>query len=66
MISGEAEMRRELSYRVTMPRVIDPAQPIPANHPMRRIRLVVVAFVDLGPTLERMHAEIGRPSIPLA
>jgi len=46
-------------------RVIDPEQLLPANHQIRRIRpLVEAVLVDLGPTFERMYAEIGRPSIP--
>ena len=65
MISGEPWMRGNTSHRVTMLGVIDPERLIPANHPIRRIRLLVEALVDLGPTFERMYAEIGRPSIPL-
>ncbi len=61
----EIEMRGTTSRQVTMLGWIDPGELIPANHPIRKIRpLAEAALKDLEPTLERMYAQIGRPSIP--
>ena len=61
----EIDMRGTTSRQVTMLGWIDPGELIPANHPIRKIRpLAEAALKDLEPTLERMYAQIGRPSIP--
>ncbi|MGH7691979.1 MAG: IS5 family transposase [Candidatus Dormibacteria bacterium] len=58
-------MRRTTSRLVTMLGVIDPEQLIPAGHQIRRVRpMAEAALRDLEPALERMYAQIGRPSVP--
>ncbi|HET7676673.1 MAG TPA: IS5 family transposase [Candidatus Limnocylindrales bacterium] len=44
---------------------VDPEALVPAGHPIRAIRrLAEAALGELEPLLERMYAEVGRPSIP--
>jgi transposase len=58
-------MRGATSRQVTLLGVIDPEQLIPADHPVRRIRLLVeAALAKLEPTFRGRYAAIGRPSIP--
>jgi len=39
--------------------------PIPADHPIRKVRKVVdQALNDLAPTFDQMYSTVGRPSIP--
>jgi transposase len=43
---------------------LSPEERIPADHPLRQIRMMVdVALKALSPTFDRMYADFGRPSI---
>ena len=44
---------------------LSPEQRVPANHPLRQIRVMVdVVLKILSPTFNRMYSAFGRPSIP--
>ena len=44
---------------------VDLEQRVPARHPLRAIRVIVnEALVELSPTLARLYARVGRPSMP--
>ena len=45
--------------------LVSPEKRVPANHPIRRIKLLAErALKELSPLLEQMYSEVGRPSIP--
>ena len=58
-------MRGSPLQQVTMLSTVTPDQLIPAEHPIRRIKPIVEeALRAIGPRLDAMYAEVGRPSIP--
>jgi len=58
-------MRGSPLQQVTMLSSVTPDQLIPADHPIRRIKPIVEeALRAIGPRLNAMYAEVGRPSIP--
>jgi transposase len=58
-------MRGSPLQQVTMLSTVTPDQLIPADHPIRRIKPIVdEALRAIGPHLDAMYAEVGRPSIP--
>jgi len=58
-------MRGSPLQQVTMLSTVTPDQLIPADHPIRRIKPIVdEALRRIGPRLDAMYAEVGRPSIP--
>ena len=49
----------------TMLTLVSPEQRVPANHPIRRIKLLAeAALKELAPLFEQIYSEVGRPSIP--
>jgi transposase len=45
--------------------VINPEQPIPKEHPLRRIKQLAEAVLkQLSPLFDEMYSVVGRPSIP--
>src|SRR6202158_4179636 len=49
----------------TMLTLVNPAQRLPASHPIRLIKeLAEVALKELSPLFEQRYSEVGRPSIP--
>ena len=58
-------MRGRHDPQVTMLAFIDLETRVPDDHPLRLIKAVTdKALVALSPDLDRMYAEVGRPSIP--
>ncbi len=58
-------MRGHDRPQTTMLTLVNPAQRVPANHPIRLIKaLAEVALKELSPRFEQMYSEVGRPSIP--
>lgn len=57
-------MRGTDTQQSTMFSYLSPEQRVPANHPLRRIRVMVdAALKGLSPTFSRMYSTHGRPSI---
>jgi transposase len=58
-------MRGNADTQVTMLSLVTADQLVPDDHPIRQIKPIVDnALRELSPTLTRMYAETGRPSIP--
>lgn len=58
-------MRGTDTQQSTMFSYLSPEQRVPANHPLRRIRVMVdAALKALSPIFSRMYSAYGRPSIP--
>ena len=58
-------MRGKQDPQVTLLAFIDLETRVPSNHPLRVIkRLADQALKALSPDLDRMYANVGRPSIP--
>ena len=58
-------MRGNSEMQVTMLSLVTADQLVPEDHPIRQIKPIVDnALRELSPTLTRMYAETGRPSIP--
>src|ERR1700738_2185964 len=58
-------MRGHDRPQATMLTLVSPEKRVPANHPIRRIKLLAeTALKELSPLLEQMYSEVGRPSIP--
>lgn len=58
-------MRGEISPQETMFSYRTLESRIPADHPIRKVRLVVdTALKEIEPTFDDMYARVGRPSIP--
>lgn len=58
-------MRGHDRPQATMLTLVNPAQRVPADHPIRMIKeLVEIALKELSPRFEAMYSEVGRPSIP--
>ena len=58
-------MRGEATQQQTMLSLIGPAQRVPKDHPIRRIKeLADAALKRLSPVFEEMYSTTGRPSIP--
>lgn len=58
-------MRGRRNPQVSMLAFIDLEERVPADHPLRTIRaLADEALVELSDDLDRMYAQVGRPSIP--
>ena len=58
-------MRGRQDPQVTLLAFIDLETRVPSNHPLRVIkRLADQALKALSPDLDRMYANVGRPSIP--
>ncbi len=58
-------MRGRRDPQVTMLAFIDLETRVPADHPLRLIKAVAdKALAALSPKLDRMYADVGRPSIP--
>jgi len=58
-------MRGRRNPQATMLAFVDVETRVPPGHPLRSIkRLADQALTALSPTLDRMYAETGRPSIP--
>ncbi len=58
-------MRGRHDPQVTMLAFIDLETRIPSDHPLRLIKAVAdKALAALSPNLDRMYADVGRPSIP--
>ncbi len=58
-------MRGKADTQVTMLTLITADQLVPGDHPIRQIKPIVdKALMELSPTVNRMYAETGRPSIP--
>ena len=58
-------MRGRYDSQVTMLAFIDLETRVPSNHPLRVIKRVAdQALKALSPDLDRMYANVGRPSIP--
>ncbi|HZA21084.1 MAG TPA: hypothetical protein VFA32_00485 [Dehalococcoidia bacterium] len=58
-------MRGRQEPQVTMLAFIDLETRVPPDHPLRVIKeLADQALKKLSPDLERMYAQVGRPSIP--
>src|ERR1700730_18395709 len=58
-------MRGHDRPQATMLTLVSPEKRVPANHPIRRIKLLAeTALKELSPVLEQMYSEVGRPSIP--
>ena len=50
---------------MTMLAFVDLEERVPADHPLRTIKaLADEALTRLSPEFDRMHADVGRPSIP--
>ena len=58
-------MRRRQDPQVTLLAFIDLETRVPSDHPLRVIKkLADQALKALSPDLDRMYANVGRPSIP--
>src|ERR1700683_4247828 len=58
-------MRGEDKRQRAMGVVINPAQRIPQDHPLRRIKtLAAAALKELSPVFDAMYSGVGRPSLP--
>jgi transposase len=58
-------MRGAPTQQVTMLSTLTPEQLVPADHPIRRIKVIVErALRELSPVFDAMYAAGGRPSIP--
>jgi transposase len=58
-------MRGKADTQVTMLSLVTANDLVPQDHPIRQIKPIVDnALRELSPTLKRMYAETGRPSIP--
>lgn len=58
-------MRGSSHQQVTMLSAVTPEQFVPADHPIRRIKVIVErALRELSPTFDAMYPRHGRPSIP--
>ncbi len=58
-------MRRRQDPQVTLLALIDLETRVPSDHPLRVIKkLADQALKALSPDLDRMYANVGRPSIP--
>ena len=58
-------MRGEVDPQPTMLSYVDPESRLPKQHPIRKIRNIVVeALLEVEPAFERMYSDNGRRSIP--
>ena len=58
-------MRGRTERQVMMLSTVTPEQLVPADHPIRRIKVIVeCALCELSPTFDAMYARGGRASIP--
>jgi hypothetical protein len=58
-------MRGDATEQLTMLTAVTPDTLVPADHPIRAIRVIVDrALQTLSPTFDAMYDRIGRPSIP--
>jgi transposase len=58
-------MRGEVTKQSSMLSLRTPADRVPSDHPLRRVKdLADGALGVLSPTLEAMYSKVGRPSIP--
>jgi transposase len=58
-------MRGNTTQQVPMLTTLTPEQLVPADHPIRRVKVIVDrALRELSPTFDAMYARVGRPSIP--
>ena len=58
-------MRGRYDSQVTMLAFIDLETRVPTDHPLRVIKMLAdQALKALSPDLDRMYANVGRPSIP--
>ena len=58
-------MRGRRNPQLTMLAFIDLEERVATGHPLRTIkRLADEALTELSPTVDRMYADSGRPSIP--
>jgi len=58
-------MRGSTSQQVPMLSVLTPEELVPADHPLRRIKVIVDrALAELSPVFDGMYAASGRASIP--
>lgn len=58
-------MRGGVSKQATMLSLVGPAQRVPKDHPIRRIKaLADEELVRLSPVFDSMYSAMGRPSIP--
>jgi transposase len=58
-------MRGDVKHQATMLSLVQPAQRVPADHPIRRIKALADAELErLCPIFDQMYSGMGRPSIP--
>jgi transposase len=58
-------MRGDVKKQSSMLSLRTPAERIPSDHPLRRVKdLADGALAALSPTFEAMYSKVGRPSIP--
>ena len=58
-------MRGEVTKQSSMLSLRTPADRVPSDHPLRRVKeLADGALAELSPTLDEMYSDVGRPSIP--
>src|SRR5450759_2305653 len=57
-------MRGNTFEQVAMLSTLTPAELVPRDHPIRRIKVIVErALADLSPESDEMYGKIGRPSV---
>ena len=58
-------MRGEVTKQTSMLSLRTPADRVPSDHPLRRVKdLADGALAALSPTFDAMYSKVGRPSIP--
>jgi hypothetical protein len=58
-------MRGEVKKQATFLSLMGPAQRVPKEHPIRRIKALADEELErLSPVFEAMYSDRGRPSIP--
>jgi transposase len=58
-------MRGHDRPQMMMLTLVNPAQRVPSDHPIRMIKeLTEISLKELSPLFERIYSEVGRPSIP--
>ena len=58
-------MRGTDNQQVTMLSLVTPDKRVPADHPLRRIKVLAdQALAALSPTFDAMYSKVGRPSVP--
>src|ERR1700751_2141063 len=63
--NGAAPMRGDDQQQAGVFSFISPEQRVPADHPLRTIRMLVDHVLhELSPEFDRLYSRIGRPSIP--